>query len=46
MHDDWEGYDLASAEETEIPPHSTGVVKTDFAITLPKNRYGRIAGPA
>ena len=37
------GYDIASAEKTQIKPHSVQIIKTDLAIVLPKETYGRIA---
>merc|ERR550534_1617915 len=37
------GYDLYSAEETEIPARGKGLVKTDIQIKVPRGTYGRIA---
>ena len=37
------GYDLASVQFVEIPPHGTAVVSTGLAIAVPDGTYGRIA---
>lgn len=37
------GYDLYSAESAIIPPLSRKLIKTNLAIQLPENTYGRIA---
>ena len=37
------GYDLYSAEELQIAPHSRFLVSTDIAILVPPGTYGRIA---
>lgn len=37
------GYDLCSAEDTTIPAGTRKMVKTDLAIAVPANHYGRIA---
>jgi dUTP pyrophosphatase len=37
------GYDLASAEYVNIPPRGHKLIKTDLAIAVPENTYGRIA---
>ena len=42
-YDDCAGYDLASAEDMLLLPHSYSLIKTDLVISLPKNTYGRIA---
>ena len=36
------GYDLDSAEELQIAPHSRSLVSTDIAILVPPGTYGRI----
>ncbi|KAK9768461.1 hypothetical protein K7432_018661 [Basidiobolus ranarum] len=37
------GYDLFSAEEVVLEPHSRAVVKTDISIHVPHGTYGRVA---
>ena len=37
------GYDLYSAEETEILPWKQRIINTQIAIKVPKGTYGRIA---
>jgi len=37
------GYDLCSAEETTVPAGMRKMVRTDLAIAVPANHYGRIA---
>lgn len=37
------GYDLYSAEDTEIAGRGKGLVKTDIQIKVPSGTYGRIA---
>lgn len=37
------GYDLCSAEDTIVPAASRKMVRTDLAIAIPADHYGRIA---
>ena len=37
------GYDLYSAEDAVVAPHTRAVVSTDIAILVPPETYGRIA---
>jgi dUTP pyrophosphatase len=37
------GYDLASAEDTVVPPRGKARVRTDLCIAVPQGTYGRIA---
>jgi len=37
------GYDLASAEDTVVPPRGKARVRTDLCIAVPRGTYGRIA---
>ena len=37
------GYDLFSASDTVIPAYGKALIKTDIAIALPPDCYGRIA---
>ena len=37
------GYDLYSAEDTEVPARGKCLVKTDIQIKVPSGTYGRIA---
>ena len=37
------GYDLASVEAVEIPPHGTAIISTGLAMAVPDGTYGRIA---
>jgi len=37
------GFDLAAAEETEIPAGGKGVVKTGLCISIPEGTYARVA---
>lgn len=37
------GYDLASVDGVEIPPHGTAIVATGLAVAVPPGTYGRVA---
>lgn len=37
------GYDLSAAYDTVIPARGKGIVKTDIAMSIPSDMYGRIA---
>ncbi len=37
------GYDLYAAEDAVIPPLTRRLIKTDIAVQLPQNTYGRLA---
>ena len=37
------GYDLYSAQDTNIPARGKGLVKTDIQIRVPRGTYGRVA---
>lgn len=37
------GFDLRSAYDSVVPKHGKVLIKTDIAVVLPKNCYGRIA---
>lgn len=37
------GYDLRSAYDAIVPKHGKSLIKTDIALVLPPNCYGRIA---
>ena len=37
------GFDLASAENTTIPPYGRKLIKTGLSLLVPKGTYGRIA---
>jgi dUTP pyrophosphatase len=37
------GYDLSSAHSATVPKRGKALIKTDLAIMIPDNYYGRIA---
>jgi dUTP pyrophosphatase len=43
QHEGDAGYDLASVEDIEIPPHGWSLVSTGLKVLLPPNTYGRVA---
>ena len=37
------GWDLYASEETTVPARGKAIIKTDIAVAIPENHYGRIA---
>ena len=37
------GWDLYASEETTVPARGNAIIKTDIAVAIPENHYGRIA---